>query len=299
VKLGVQIADFAWSGGPPQMGERLAEVVRTAEDVGIDLICVADHMWQGPYLGGVEQPELECMVTLGVIAANTRLCRLAPLVAGVHFRQPALLVKSITTLDVLSGGRAMLGIGAGWFEDEARGLGFPFPAPAERLEMLDEALQISLRMWHGEHGDERPFEGKHYRLERPIMAPQSLSRPHPPILIGGSGEKVTLRLVARYADACSLYPGPDVVHKLDVLRRHCESEGRDYDAIEKTCAERYDVGPDRASQQAMIERLRTLADVGIDTVIGILPAVDAVETLEILGREIIPAVAESAARQRV
>jgi F420-dependent oxidoreductase-like protein len=290
VKLGVQIADFAWSGGPPQMGETLANIVRTAENVGFDLIGVADHMWQGPYLGGVVQPELECIATLGVIAANTRRCRLVPLVAGVHFRQPALLAKSITTLNVLSGGRAMLGIGAGWYEEEARGLGFPFPPLAERFEMLDEAIQICLRMWHGEHGDEHPFEGKHYRLERPLNAPQSLSRPHPPILIGGSGEKVTLRLVARYADACSLYPGPDLAHKLDVLRRHCESEGRDYDSIEKTCAFQFNAGAEGEIAGDLTEGLLGLAASGIQTVIGIVRGPDPVKTIEHIGREIIPAI---------
>jgi F420-dependent oxidoreductase-like protein len=289
VKLGVQIADFAWSGSSARMGETLADIVRTAEEIGFDLIGVADHMWQGPYLGGVEQPELECIATLGVIAANTRRCRLVPMVAGVHFRQPALLAKSITTLNVLSGGRAMLGIGAGWYEEEARGLGFPFPPPAERFEMLDEAIQICLRMWHGEHGDERPFEGKHYRLQRPLNAPQSLSRPHPPILIGGSGEKVTLRLVARYADACSLYPGPEMEHKLDVLRRHCEAEGRDYDSIEKTCAFHFNASADEIAG-GLTEELLGLAASGIQTVIGIVRGPEPVKTIEHIGREIIPAI---------
>ena len=191
MKLGVQIADYAWEGGPSGMAETLARIARTADDAGFDVIGVADHLWQGAHLGGPEQPELECFTTLGVVATHTRRCRLVPLVAGVHFRQPALLAKMITTLDVLSGGRAMLGIGAGWYEEEARGLGFPFPPLAERFEMLEEAIQICLRMWQGERGDERPFAGKHYDLERPLNVPQSLSRPHPPILIGdrGSGRR--------------------------------------------------------------------------------------------------------------
>ena len=221
MKLGVQVADYAWEGEPSKMAETLAAIARTADDAGFDVIGVADHLWQGAHLGGPEQPELECFTTLSVVAANTRHCRLVPLVAGVHFRHPALLAKMITTLDVLSGGRAMLGIGAGWYEEEARGLGFPFPPLGERFEMLEEAIQICLRMWQGGRGDERPFTGKHYQLERPLNVPQSLSRPHPPILIGGSGERKTLRLVARYADACNLYPTPDLPAKLDVLRRHC------------------------------------------------------------------------------
>lgn len=292
MKLGVQIADFAWHGGTAATGPTLREIVHTVEELGFDLIGVADHMWQGPYLGGDTQPELECIATLGAIAAQTSRCRLVPLVAGVHFRQPALLAKSITTLDVLSGGRSMLGIGAGWYEAEARGLGFPFPPPRERLEMLEEAIQICLRMWHGEHGDERPFDGTHYHLERPLNAPQSLSRPHPPILIGGSGEKVTLRLVARYADACSLYPTPDLPDKLAILRRHCEAEGRDYDAIEKTCSYHFTIGPDDEKIPELLAGLRDLSALGIQTVIGIVAGPEPVKTIERVGREVLPAVAD-------
>ena len=233
MKLGLQIADFTWTGGAPAMAGTLAEIARTADDAGFDLIGVADHLWQVPPMGGPELPELECFQALGWVAANTRRPRLAPLVAGVHFRPPALLAKAITTLDVLSGGRAMLGIGAGWYEDEARGLGIPFPPLAQRFEMLEEALQICLAMWQGEQGADGPFSGKHYQLERTLNLPQPIARPHPPIMIGGSGERKTLRLVARYGDACSLYPTPDLPQKLDVLRRHCEAEGRDYDTIEK------------------------------------------------------------------
>jgi F420-dependent oxidoreductase-like protein len=291
MKLGVQIADFAWKGGPSCMRETLAAIARTADDVGLDLIGVADHLWQGDYLGGVERPELECIATLGVIAAHNERCRLVPLVAGVHFRPPALLAKSLTTLDVLSGGRAMLGIGAGWYEAEARGLGIPFPPLAERIEMLEEAVQICLRMWHGEHGDERPFVGEHYRLERPLNSPQSLSRPHPPIMIGGSGEQKTLRLVARYADACSLYPNPDLPHKLDVLRRHCETEGRDYDSVEKTCMYHFNLGPDGATTGEIIAGLQRLSGLGIQTTIGIVASPEPVATLEAIGRDVLPEVA--------
>jgi alkanesulfonate monooxygenase SsuD/methylene tetrahydromethanopterin reductase-like flavin-dependent oxidoreductase (luciferase family) len=215
------------------------------------------------------------------------------LVAGVHFRYPALLAKMITTLDVLSGGRAMLGIGAGWYEEEARGLGFPFPPLAERFEVLEEAIQICLRMWQGERGDERPFAGKHYHLERPLNVPQSLSRPHPPILIGGSGERKTLRLVARYADACNLYPTPDLPAKLDVLRRHCDDEGRDYDAIEKTCMVHFAIADGDAKTRELIAELHRLGALGIESVIGILSRADPIASLETIRREVIPAVAKA------
>ena len=294
MKLGLQIGDFSWAGGGGAAGGTLAEIARTAEAVGFDLIGVADHLWQVSHMGGPERPELECFTTLGVVAASTTSVGLIPLVAGVHFRPPAVLAKAVTTLDVLSGGRAWLGIGAGWYEEEARGMGVPFPPPGERLEMLEEALQICLRLWSdcGEHGDERPFVGKHYRLERPLNSPPSLSRPHPPILVGGGGERKTLRLVARYADACNLYPTPDLPTKLDALRRHCEAEGRPYEAIRKTCMFNFDVGEDGAKAGEVVERLRQLAGFGIELVIGFVPGMERIAPLEVVGRQVIPAVAE-------
>jgi alkanesulfonate monooxygenase SsuD/methylene tetrahydromethanopterin reductase-like flavin-dependent oxidoreductase (luciferase family) len=210
----------------------------------------------------------------------------------VHFRYPAMLAKTVTTIDVLSGGRAWLGIGSGHYEEEATGLGIPYPPQKERFEMLEEAVQICLRMWSGERGDERPFEGIHYRLERPLNVPQSLTRPHPPIMIAGDGEKKTLLLVARYADACSLRPSPEIPRKLDVLRRHCEAEGRDYDSIEKTCAFAFDVGENGEKVGEVIGGLRWLAGMGIETVIGFVPGVDRITPLEVIGREVIPAVAD-------
>ena len=192
---------------------------------------------------------------------------------------------------MLSGGRAWLGIGAGDYEEEARGSGLPFPPLKERYERLEEMLQICLRMWHGEQGDKRPFEGKYYRIERPFNLPQSLSRPHPPILIAGSGEQKTLRLVARYADACNLQPGPQIPQKLEVLQKHCEAEGRDYDAIEKTCAFAFDVGEDGSKVGELIGQLRWLASMGIQTVLGVVPQVYRIEPLKIIGREVIPATA--------
>jgi len=292
MKLGLQINNFGWPGGAVRLGPTLTEIARTTEEAGFDLIGVADHLWQHPIMGGPEADELECYATLAFLAANTRRIQLTAMVTGTHFRYPGVLAKMVTTLDVLSGGRAWLGIGAGHYEEEARALGIPFPPLGERFEMLEETVQICLRMWSGERGDERPFEGTYYRLGRPLNLPQSLTRPHPPIMIAGEGERKTLRLVARYADACSLRPGPQIPKKLDVLRRHCEAEARAYGSIEKTCAFALDVGEDGSKTDELIGRLRWLADMGIQTVIGVVPNVDRITPLEVIGREVIPAVAD-------
>jgi F420-dependent oxidoreductase-like protein len=292
MKLGLQLNSFDWDGGSQRFGAMLAEIARTAEQAGFDRIAVADHVWQHPIVGGPEANEPECYAMLAFIAANTDRVGLTAMVSGVHLRHPAVLVKTVTTLDVLSGGRAWLGIGSGHYEEETRGLGIPFPPQAERFEMLEEMVQIALKMWGGKRGDERPFEGKHYELERPLNLPQSLTRPHPPIMIAGDGERKTLRLVARYAEAASLRPGEQIPDKLDVLRRHCEAEGRDYDSIEKTCAFGFDVGEGGKKVEELIGQLRWLSDMGIETVIGMVPGVDRISPLEIIGREVIPAVAE-------
>jgi alkanesulfonate monooxygenase SsuD/methylene tetrahydromethanopterin reductase-like flavin-dependent oxidoreductase (luciferase family) len=198
----------------------------------------------------------------------------------------------VTTLDVLSGGRAMLGIGAGDYADEASGLGLPFPALAERFDLLEETVQTCLRMWEGDHGADGPFMGKHVRIERTLNVPQSLSRPHPPILIAGSGEKRTLPLVARYADACNLRPSPEIPRQLELLRRLCEAAGRDYDAIEKTAPFGFDVGADGSKVGEVVGKLRWLASLGIQTVFGWVVGVDQITPLEIMGREVIPLAAE-------
>lgn len=295
MKLGLFINDYRWPIGADRFGPTLAEIAQAAESAGFDRIGVADHLWQDPHMGGPEVPELECYTTLAFLAANTRRAALMAVVTGEHFRHPGMLAKLVTSLDVLSGGRAWLGIGAGHYEAEATGLGIPFPPLAERLERLEETLQICLRMWSGERGDEGAFTGKHYRLERLLNLPQSLSRPHPPILIGGTGERKTLRLVARYADACNLFPMPEIPHKLAVLRRHCEAEGRDDDAIEKTCTFTFDAGENGSRVGELIGRLHWLAGMGIQTVIGAVPRPDRIASLELLGREVIPAVADLAA----
>ena len=293
MKLGLQLNSFDWNGGPERFAGTLAKIARAAEEAGFDRIGVSDHLWQHPIMGGPDADEPECYTTLAFLAANTGRAKLTAMVTGVHFRHPAVLVKTVTTLDILSGGRAWLGIGSGHYEEEARGLGIPFPPQRERFEMLEEAVQICLKMWSGERGDDCPFEGKHYKLERPLNLPQSLTRPHPPIMIAGDGEKKTLRLVARYADACSLRPGPEIPRKLGILRRHCEAEGRDYGSIEKTCAFAFDVGEGGEKVEELIGHLRWLAGMGVETVIGMVPGVDQIRPLVTIGREVIPAVADS------
>ena len=292
MKLGLQLNSFDWTGGPTRFAATLVEIARAVEEAGFDRMGVADHLWQHPIMGGPVANEPECYTILSFVAANTERVNLTAMVSGVHFRHPAVLVKAVTTLDVLSGGRAALGIGSGHYEEEARGLGIPFPPQRERFGMLEEAVQIALRMWSGESGDERPFEGKHYHLGRPLNLPQSLTRPHPPIMIAGDGEQKTLRLVARYANACSLRPRLEIPKKLDVLRRHCETEGRDYDEIEKTCAFAFDVGEGGEKAGELIEQLRWLSGMGVETVIGVVPNVDRITPLEIIGREVVPAVAD-------
>jgi F420-dependent oxidoreductase-like protein len=289
LKIGLQIPTFTWPGGPERLGADLAAIARTADEAGFDSIGVMDHLFQIRSFGPPQREMLEAYSALAFIAAHTSRAKLMTMVTGVTHRHPGVLAKTVTTLDVLSGGRAWLGIGAAWNEQEHRGLGIPFPPLGERFERLEETIQICLRMWSG---DETPYEGAHYQLQRPLNSPQSLSRPHPPLLIGGGGERKTLRLVARYADACNLFPGPQVPHKLDVLKRHCETEGRDYDTIEKTCLFTFDVGEHGAGVGKLIGRLRWLASMGVQTVMGSVPGVEGLEPLEIIGREVIPAVAD-------
>jgi F420-dependent oxidoreductase-like protein len=290
MKLGVQINDYDW-GGAERLALTLGEIVHAADEAGFDRIGVADHFWRSHYMGSVEGPELECYTTLGFLAASTRRAKLTAMVTAASYRPPALVAKMVTTVDVLSRGRAWLGIGAGDYEAEARGLGLPFPSLKERFALLEETLQICLQMWEGEHGADRPYEGAHFRLERTLNAPQSLTRPHPPILLGGSGEK-TLRLVARYADACNIRPGPDIPQKLATLRRYCDEEGRDYSAIEKSCPFAFDVGENGEKSDDLLGQLRWLASMGIETVIGMVPRIQQIKPLELLGQKVIPAVAD-------
>jgi F420-dependent oxidoreductase-like protein len=292
MRLGLHIASTAWEGGASRLGATLGEVVEAAEAAGFDAISVTDHVWGSEYTGGVEANQVEAYTTLGFITARTRRVRLLALATAASYRHAGLLAKMVTTLDVLSGGRAMLGIGAGDYAEEALGLGLPFPPLGERFELLEETVQACLRMWAGVRGDERPFRGEHVRMERPLNVPQSLSRPHPPILIAGGGERRTLPLVARYADACNLPPSPELPRKLEMLRRLCDQEGRDYAAIEKTAPFGFDVGPDGTKVGELMDQLRWLAGLGIETVLGWVVGVDRITPLEVMGREVIPAVAE-------
>ncbi|HKT01774.1 MAG TPA: LLM class F420-dependent oxidoreductase [Rugosimonospora sp.] len=287
MRIGLQIPSFTSPGGPAALGAELATVARTADEQGFEVVSVMDHFFQIGAVGPPEQEMLEAYTTLGFLAAHTTRAQLVTLVTGTVYRHPGILAKIVTTLDVLSGGRAWLGIGAAWNEEESVGLGIPFPPVAERFERLEETLQVCLQMWSG---DDKPYHGRHYQLERPLNSPQSLTRPHPPIMIGGSGERKTLRLVARYADACNLFPAPDVAHKLDVLREHCAREGRDYDSIRKTAYYRFDVGPDGERVGQTIEDLQRLAGLGFDLALGQVVDVFSVTPLEIIGRDVIPAV---------
>jgi F420-dependent oxidoreductase-like protein len=289
MRLGLQIPDFTFADGPAQLGADLARIARTADDVGFDWVGVMDHFFQIGAIGPAEHEMLEAYTTLGFLAAHTSRAKLITLVTGAIYRSPGLLAKVVSTLDVLSGGRAWLGIGAAWNEEEATGLGLPFPPLAERFERLEETLQICLRMWSD---DETPYEGRHYRLSRPLNSPQNLTRPHPPIMIGGSGEKKTLRLVAQYAQACNLFPSPDMARKLEVLREHCEREGRDYDEILKTCVYQFDVGPDGERAGQLVEDLHRLSELGIQAAIGGVRDVWRIKPLEVIGAEVIPAVAK-------
>jgi F420-dependent oxidoreductase-like protein len=232
-RLGLQIPSFTYPGvSDAELFGRVAEIAETAEDSGFDSVWVMDHFYQIHFQGQPTEPMLECYTTLGGIAARTSQVRLGALVTGVTYRNPALLAKIVSTLDIVSSGRAILGIGAAWNEDEHRGYGFDFPPVSERFERLEEALQICRAMFR----EETPsFQGKHYRIEEALNFPRPINPGGPPILIGGSGEKKTLRLVAQYADACNLFgDAATIKHKLDVLRQHCEDVGRDPAEITKT-----------------------------------------------------------------
>jgi F420-dependent oxidoreductase-like protein len=257
MRLSLNITNYSW---PEDLGGYLRRIVRAADEGGLDTVWVSDHLLQADPNSSLDAEMLEAYTTLGFLASSSERIRLGTMVTGVTYRPPALLVKAVTTLDVLSGGRAWLGIGAGYQAEEARAMGLPLPPTAERFERLDETLRLALRMWSG---DEAPFEGRHYTLARPLNSPAAVRQPHPPILIGGAGERKTLRLVALYADACNLFDIPDagrtVRHKLEVLRRHCDTVGRPYEEIEKTVSTRLNAGE---SADAFARRCAELAELG-------------------------------------
>jgi F420-dependent oxidoreductase-like protein len=295
MKIGLQIPNFTWPSGPSEIHSRLAEIAHGADEAGFYSLWVMDHFFQigGPErrggLGPAEDEMLEAYTTLGYLAGVTQRVKLGALVTGVIYRHPGLLVKTVTTLDVVSGGRAYFGVGAAWFEREARGLGVPFPPVKERFGRLEETLQITRQMWSDDHG---PYQGKYFQLAETLCRPQPLSRPRPPIMIGGMGEKQTLRLVAQYADACNLFArmGIDTVReKLDVLKRHCERLGRDYRDIEKTALSTVHLAAGKQTAMDVVDECRTLAAAGIEHCIINMPNVHELTPLEIFGKEIIPA----------
>ncbi|MBA2381024.1 MAG: LLM class F420-dependent oxidoreductase [Chloroflexi bacterium] len=289
MKLGLQISSFSWPGGASAIGPTLARIGRQADDIGLDSIWVMDHFFQIRGVGPAEQPMLEGWTALGFLAANTSRARLGLMVGGVHYRLPGLWVKAATTLDVLSGGRAWLGIGAAWNEDESRSLGFPFPPLGERFEMLEETLQIAHEMWQGERGSEAVFDGRQFQATRLLNSPQSISRPRVPIMIGGGGEKKTLRLVAQYADATNVFGGPEAIaHKYAILREHCSAVGRNYDEIERSNLQAVNLERDTPSQ--IVDRFGELSDAGAQHVIFSVAGVDDPKHLETIGREILPQV---------
>src|SRR5436190_1897102 len=288
MRLGLQVPNFTWPNGQSQLGKTFGEIAERADKAGLYSFWVMDHFFQIGSVGPAENEMLEGWSALAFAAGKTSRIKLGTMVTGVTYRYPGILVKTVTTLDVLSEGRAYLGIGAAWNEAEHVGLGVPFPPLAERFERLEETLQIVHQMWSG---DEKPYNGKYYHLARLLNSPQTVQRPHPPILIGGAGERKTLRLVAQYADACNIFDTPELAHKQQVLREHCERLGRDYDEIEKTAQVRFDLGPRGERVEQTIEHLHELADLGIQVAHGTLADVTRPETLDLMAERVIPAVA--------
>jgi F420-dependent oxidoreductase-like protein len=286
VKLGLHYWTYSTPSDPTKIAATLGETARVAEQAGVATFTVMDHYFQMEHAGSAAEPMLEAYTTLGYVAAQTEQMALGVLVSGVTYRHPGLLAKIVTTLDVLSGGRARLGIGASWYEREQRGLGVPVVPVAERFERLEETLQICLQMWSDDDG---PFNGRHFQLAETLCVPAPISRPHPPILVGGGGERKTLRLAARYADACNVFATspPDVAHKLEVLRSHCAAEGRDYDRIEKTVLA---VRPVLADVDAFLAAADEYAALGV-TEIAVMPDRHPVEFAEQVAEQVLPRLA--------
>ena len=276
MQLGLQVPSFSWPGAPGATGATLARIARSAEEAGMASFWVMDHFFQISMVGPPDEDMLDGWTTLAYAAGVTERIKLGTMVTGVTYRHPGLLIKTATTLDVLSGGRAYLGIGAAWNEEEHRGLGVPFPPLGERFERLEETLKLAHQMWQD---DDAPFAGTHYQLDRPLNHPQSMSRPHPPILIGGTGERKTLKFVARYADACNIFemPLPAIAAKLEVLQQHCRDQGRDYAEIEKTTLGTLRLSSTGADGALTLDeaedRFTALAGLGIDQALFSLPDV--------------------------
>jgi F420-dependent oxidoreductase-like protein len=287
MKFGLQVNSFTWPGGAAAIGSTLARVARAADDAGFDSIWVMDHFFQIRGLGPPEAPMLEGMTALGFMAANSDRARLGLMVGGIHYRTPGLWIKATTTLDVLSGGRAWFGIGAAWNEEESAGLGFPMPPLGQRFEWLEDTLQMAHAMWAGGTGSGERFEGRRVTASRLLNSPQALSRPRIPIMIGGGGERKTLRLVAQYADACNVFGGPErIAHKFGVLREHCDRLGRNYDEIERSNLQSVDI--DAESPDELVQRFGSLGEAGAQHIIFSVRGVADTSRLERLGAEVLP-----------
>jgi F420-dependent oxidoreductase-like protein len=320
MRIGLHIGRFDWPGSSTHLSETLTEMAQAADEAGFYSLTVMDHLFQlgtqyGEIHGPFDAPMLEGYSTIAYLAAKTQRIKLGLLVTCHSYRHPGVLIKTVSTIDVLSGGRAYLGIGAGWFEAEAAGLGIPFPPVRERMERLEETLQIAKHMWAGKTS---PFAGQHYQLTEPINVPQPLSKPHPPILIGGGGEKKTLRFVAQYADAWNFVirsPLSDEIfgrmarkedsygewvseakkltrRKLEILRRHCDAVGRPYDEIDKSIVTYIKLDPNMMSAAEVIQVCRDFADMGFGYVMFVILNGYEIEPLVTFGHEIIPVVKE-------
>jgi F420-dependent oxidoreductase-like protein len=295
MRLGVHLINFGFPGGPAEIGPTMARVGAAAEEAGVVNVSCMDHYLQmgGMGVGEVDAPMLEGYTTLGFLAGHTSTVELQLLVTGVTYRRPALLAKIVSTLDVLSGGRAVLGIGAAWYEREHLAYGVPFPPLKERFERLEETLQIVQQMWSPDDG---PYEGRHHHLAETINSPQPLTRPHPPIMIGGAGERKTLRLVAKYADASNVFAGPQagpeqIKAKLDVLAEHCRREDSDFGRIRKTILWVGPLVPDAAGGAAFAETMRGYAAIGIEEVHVMPFGPDPVGFVTDLGEHVVPRLA--------
>jgi F420-dependent oxidoreductase-like protein len=288
MKVGIHFVNFALPGAPETLGPTLAATARAAEEGGVSLFTLMDHWFQMEEFATSADPMLEGYTSLGFVAGQTTTMTLGLMVTGVTYRHPGLLAKIVTTLDIVSGGRAQLGIGAAWYEREHRGLGVPFPPLTERFERLEETLQICLQMWSDDDG---PYEGRYYQLAETICSPRPIQRPRPRVLVGGSGERKTLRLVARYADACNLFAlEPAVVaHKLDVLARHCETESRDPDQIEKTIL---GLGDPLGDLDAFLAQMEEYARMGVDAVSLMPMGDDPVDYAHRVGELVVPRLAQ-------
>ena len=287
MKFGLQVNSFTWPGGNAAIGPTLARVTKTADEVGFDSIWVMDHFFQIRGLGPPEAPMLEGLTALSFMAAHSERARLGLMVGGIHYRQPGLWIKAHTTLDIVSGGRAWFGIGAAWNEEESAALGFPMPPLRERFEWLEDTLRMAHAMWSGGSGTGERFEGKHVVATRLLNSPQSISRPRVPIMIGGGGERKTLRLVAQYGDACNVFGGPErIAHKYSVLREHCERLGRPYDEIERSTLQSIDL--ERETSAEIVERFGALGEAGAQHILFSVRGVYDTAKLERVASEVFP-----------